>query len=154
MDIYVAAREGGSLHTAVAKTFIGNDYYIVAVGYSGGGTYSHFCCKIWSDNESPYKGHYAYVQDPDEWEGEISDFEFVEGVKNVEPEDKIVIDGIVRELYLKFIDVSDDGDEYSIRPGVVDQMVDGIYMTENWTSDGVDFVSNNGWGLSYRFEEG
>jgi len=154
---YICAFDAHSraLHSVVVKEQIQNWTYIVAIGYSGGGNFDEFCGKFqWDRNSDGFIGQYSTMfHDPDQWDRRYQYGETEESEIQIDESDRTVIQKLVSQIWNELIHINESDNVRLIRGAIFDKLnTDHNTMSSNWDADVVDWVSNELWGLNYRFD--
>ena len=144
-----------ALHTVVLKEQLQNWTYIVAIGYSGGGSFDEFCGKFqWDRFSDSFIGHYSSLyHDPDQWDMYYHGGETEVSEVQINEWDRSVIQWMVAQLWDELIYMNESDDIRLIRPQLFELLnTDLCILSAGWDVDVVDWVSNELWGLNYRFD--
>lgn len=143
------------LHTAVVKEIAGPWTYIMAIGYSGGGNFDEFCGKFqWNSEADGFIGKFSNLyHDPDYWSQQIKGGKIEESEIPIDESDRLVIQKMVAQMWDELIYRNEKDNVALIRSALVDMLnSDQNIMSSDWDADVVDWVSNELWGLNYRFD--
>lgn len=154
---FVSSIEGDRdrLHTAVLKEITGPWTYILAVGYSGGGAFDEFCGKFkWDSETDGFIGLFSNMyHDPDQWDHQYHYGETLESEIQIDESDRTAIQRMVAQLWDELIYMNETEDIRLIRPQLLERInTYQCIISAEWDADVVDWVSNELWGLNYRFD--
>ena len=116
--------------------------------------FEEFCGKFfWDEEEEGLVGYFTSQHDPDEWETKtFEDEEIDQPYQSLSQLDRDIISQMTQEIWEKFIIFNENTETRLINDEIIKKMNDNLTTSDDWDTDVVDFVSNNFWGLSLRFE--
>jgi hypothetical protein len=155
--IYICTQKAKEqkLHTVINKIKIEDTTFICAIGYGGGGVYEEFCGSFkWDDEEEALVGNFSRYHNPDEWELKSIETEIEDDVIiKIPKKEKEIIFQLASEIWDNYIYFDETSEQMFLKPGLEKKLKDGeTYISDDWDVDVVDFVSNNLWGLTLRFD--
>lgn len=153
--IHNSKHQLNALHTIINKKEENGWVYIVAIGYGGGGVFEEFCGKFkFCNQEEQYVGTFSRFHDPDEWECEVNEDEIIdEPWSEIEKSDKLIIHDMCKTIWDDFIYYDEDEEIRLINDNILEKISDdGVYLSNDWDVEFVDWVSNTFWGLSLTFD--
>ena len=142
------------LQNIVLKKKYGDITYISSIGYGGGGVFEEFCGKFfWDEEEEVLVGYFTSQHDPDEWETKtFEDEEVDQPYESISEDDRDIISQMTQEIWNNFIIFDENTETRLIKDEIVNELDNDLTHSDDWDVDVVDFVSNNFWGLTLRFD--
>ncbi len=154
IEIYIHLKHSNKLHTIVFKNTNVDWTFIVAIGYSGGGTFSEFTGKFRINDEEKSEGFYSNSLGLDYW-----DFQYSEETGSSELFEEISADDL-KDLYelvklmFKYVKINKDS-HYQLKQNIdieFEKQNDEIFYESSQWSNKFNSLISQLWEITLRFE--
>ena len=169
MQIFLSLNDNHNFHSILIKKKINHFTFLSALGYSGGGVFSDFYCKLKYGPNGLIEGQYSNNNGSSEWENKIYETKILNGKINVKYQEiNVLMDNDESRIQISFLDqmknyinwgydeINDvEYDIPTLKKIDLSKFKNPIntnsFFNEKWDSNFLEITNSNIWPLSIRF---